>query len=150
MSREFMKWFVISSWRTDFAPADFFLFPTLENALKWHRLQNIEEIKENMTRQLRAIKQNAFQETFQKWKKGWQPAIASGGDYFEGDSLWKLCKLLKVVLLTVWSFFFFLTPFVFWFSVIEFCSLEDLKCMVTFWILMLVLLLILLFIYLGL
>jgi len=35
-------------------------------------------------RQLRAIKQNAFQEAFQKWKKHWKYAVASGWDYFEG------------------------------------------------------------------
>jgi hypothetical protein len=38
-------------------------------------------------RQLCAIKQNAFQEAFQKWKKHWQPAAASGGYYFEADSV---------------------------------------------------------------
>ena len=41
-------------------------------------------LKENATRQLRAIKQNAFQEAFQKWKKRWQPAIASGGTTSKG------------------------------------------------------------------
>ena len=35
-------------------------------------------------KQLRAIKQNAFQGAFQKWKKRWKPAVASGGDYLEG------------------------------------------------------------------
>jgi len=53
--------------------------------LKRHHFQDIEEIKENATRQLRTIKQNAFQ----KWMKRWQSTVASGGDYFEGDSVWK-------------------------------------------------------------
>jgi hypothetical protein len=64
-----------------------FLFPKLKTTLKGHRFQNIEEIKENATSQLRAIKQNGFQEAFQKWKKRWQCAVASGGDHFEGDSV---------------------------------------------------------------
>ena len=67
-----------TSWRTDLDPADFFLSPTL----KGHHFQDIEEVKENATTQLYAIKQNAFQ----KWKKLWKPAVASGGDHFEGDS----------------------------------------------------------------
>ena len=49
-----------------------FLFPTLKTILKGHRSQDIEEVKENATRQLRAIKQNAFQEAFQKQKKHWK------------------------------------------------------------------------------
>ena len=60
--------------------SDFFLFPTLKTSLKGHRFQDIEEVKENATRQLHAIKENAFQ----KWKKCWQRTVASGGDHFEG------------------------------------------------------------------
>ena len=61
----------------------FFLFPTLKTTLKGHNFQDIDEVKENATRQRRAIKQNAFQEVFQKWKKR-KYAVASGWDYFEG------------------------------------------------------------------
>ena len=77
-----MQMLTKTSWRTDLAPTNFFLFPTLKTTLKGHRFQDIEEIKENVTRQLRAMKQNAFQ----KWKKSWKPAVASGGDHFEGNS----------------------------------------------------------------
>ena len=35
-------------------------------------------------RQCRTNKQNSFQETFQKWKKRWKCAVASGWDFFEG------------------------------------------------------------------
>ena len=76
-------------WRTDLAPADFFEFLTLKTILKEHRFQDIEEIKENAMRQRRAIKQNAFHKAFQKWKKHWQCAVASGENYFEGDSVQK-------------------------------------------------------------
>ena len=93
-----------SSCRTDLAPADFSLFPSLKTTLKGHHFQDIEEInhlsgyfwttyndtsawlvKENATRQLYAIKQNAFQEAFQKWKKCWQCAVASGGYTLKGS-----------------------------------------------------------------
>jgi hypothetical protein len=47
-------------------------------------LQEIERVKENATRQLSTITQNAFQEAFQNWNKYWKCAVASGWDYFEG------------------------------------------------------------------
>jgi hypothetical protein len=74
------------SYRTDLAPTDFFLFPTLKTTLKGDRLQDIQEVKENAMMQLRTSKQNAFLKAFQRWKKRWKPAVASGGDHFEGDS----------------------------------------------------------------
>ena len=44
------------------------------------------EIQENAIRELRVIKERAFQKAFQQWKKRWERCIASRGDYFEGDS----------------------------------------------------------------
>jgi len=69
----------------DLAPADFFLFPKLKSTFKGRCFQTIEEIQENVIRELRAITESAFQEAFQQWKK-WERCIASGGDYFEGYS----------------------------------------------------------------
>jgi hypothetical protein len=45
----------------DLVPANFFLFPKLEKTLKGRRFQTIEEIQENMIRELRAITESAFQ-----------------------------------------------------------------------------------------
>ena len=69
----------------DLVPADFFLFPRLKSSLKDHRFQTVEEIEENSIRDLRAVPQNTFQDTFQNWKKHWERCIMSGGEYFEGD-----------------------------------------------------------------
>jgi hypothetical protein len=66
-------------------PRKFFLFPKFKTTLKERRFQSIEKIQENATRELRAIRGNAFQQQIQQWKKSWEPFIASGGDYFEGD-----------------------------------------------------------------
>ena len=41
----------------------------------------VEEIKENLLQDLRAIPQN----TFQNWKKRWERCINSRGEYFEGE-----------------------------------------------------------------
>jgi hypothetical protein len=54
--------------------------------LKRRRFQTIHEIQENAIRKLRAIAENAFQETSQQWKKCWERCIASTGDYLEGGS----------------------------------------------------------------
>jgi transposase len=63
----------------DLAPADFFLFPTLKITLKGRRFYTIEEIKENLLRDLKAILKQAFQDYFEKWKKRWERCIGSGG-----------------------------------------------------------------------
>jgi len=68
------------------ASADFFLFPKLKTILKGRRFQTIEDIQENAIRELHAIKESAFQETFQQRKERWERCIASRGDCFEGDS----------------------------------------------------------------
>jgi hypothetical protein len=44
------------------------------------------EIQENAIKELRAITESAFQESFQQWKKRWERCTASRGDCFEGDS----------------------------------------------------------------
>jgi len=54
--------------------------------LKGCRFQTIEEIQENVIRELHTITESAFQEAFQQWKKRWEWCIASRVDYFEGDS----------------------------------------------------------------
>jgi len=70
----------------DLAPADFFLFPKIKTTLKGRHFQTIEEIQENVIRELCTITESAFQEAFQQWKKCWERCNASRGDYFEGDS----------------------------------------------------------------
>jgi transposase len=50
----------------DLAPADIFLFPKIKTPLKGRRFQNIEKIKENAMKELRAITQSVFQEAFQQ------------------------------------------------------------------------------------
>jgi len=70
----------------DLAPVDFFLSPKLKTTLRGRRFQTIEEIQENLIRELSAIIESAFQEAFQQCKKCWEWRNASRGDYFEVDS----------------------------------------------------------------
>jgi transposase len=76
----------------DLAPADFFPFPKLKTTLKGCRFQTIEEIQENVIRELRPITERAFQEAFQQWKKRWERCIASRGDSFNGDKAYNVVK----------------------------------------------------------
>ena len=75
------------SYSPQLAPADFFLFPKLKTTLKGHRFQTIEEIQENVIRELCTITGSALQEAFQQWKKRWERCIASRGDSLKGTML---------------------------------------------------------------
>jgi hypothetical protein len=70
------------------------------------------EIQENAIRELRAITEIAFQETFPQWGKRWGRYIASRGDYVEGDSVKMLQN--KICIAKVRSFFehaFYCVPY---------------------------------------
>lgn len=71
----------------DMAPCDFFLFPKLKRPLKGRRFDNIDEIKAESLKELKAIPKSEFQKCFQDLKKRWHKCIISEGDYFEGDNI---------------------------------------------------------------
>ncbi|KAL4143544.1 hypothetical protein QTP88_005863 [Uroleucon formosanum] len=69
----------------DLAPCDFFLFPKIKMVLKGKRFQDVDEIKQNATEQLRGVSKNDFTRCFQKWQERWRTCMDSEGAYFEGD-----------------------------------------------------------------
>ncbi|KAL4088708.1 hypothetical protein QTP88_023792 [Uroleucon formosanum] len=69
----------------DLAPCDFFLFPKIKMALKGKCFQDVDEIKQNATEQLRGVSKNDFHRCFQKWQERWRTCMDSEGAYFEGD-----------------------------------------------------------------
>lgn len=71
----------------DMAPCDFFLFPKLKLPLRGRRFESIEAIKQNSTKELKAIPETAYKKCFDDWKKRWHMCIASNGCYFEGDKI---------------------------------------------------------------
>ena len=71
----------------DLAPCDFFLFPKLKEVIKGTRFQDSEAIKTAVTRELRAIPEESFQECVEVWQKRLEKCIRAQGDYFEGDML---------------------------------------------------------------
>jgi len=69
----------------DLAPCDFFLFPKIKLKLKGRRFDIIEEIQTESQRVLDTLIEKDFQEAFQKWRRGWDRCLYTGGNYFEGD-----------------------------------------------------------------
>jgi len=56
----------------DIAPCNFFLFPKLKIPLKLNRFETISEIEANVTKELKDIAEEAFQDFFNyKWIHCW-------------------------------------------------------------------------------
>ena len=69
----------------DLAPCDFFLFTKIKMALKGKLFQDVDEIKQNATKELRGVSKIDFHRCFQKWQERWRTCMDSEGAYFEGD-----------------------------------------------------------------
>ena len=69
----------------DMAPCDFWLFPKLKGPLKGQRFEDVDSIKGNAARELKAIPKTDFTKCFQQWQQRWAKCVAAGGMYFEGD-----------------------------------------------------------------
>ena len=68
----------------DIAPCDFWMLPKLKMALKGKWFDDIKTIQSNATRELKAIRNSAFEDSFMMWKHRWEHVVQSNGDYFEG------------------------------------------------------------------
>ena len=71
----------------DLAPCDFFLFPKLKLPLRGTRFESIDDIKENATRELKAIPAAAYGRCMEDWIRRYHSCIANNGEYFEGDKI---------------------------------------------------------------
>ncbi|KOC62943.1 Putative uncharacterized protein FLJ37770, partial [Habropoda laboriosa] len=67
----------------DLAPPDFFLFPRLKRQMKGRRFDTIETVQEAVTRGLRSIPVENFQQAYANWQTRYTKCINSGGCYFE-------------------------------------------------------------------
>jgi hypothetical protein len=73
------------SYSPDLEPCDFWLFPKLKNALKGQRFADIPHVQRNVTKLLRAVPENDFQDSFRHWHYSLTKCTASQGEYFEDD-----------------------------------------------------------------
>ena len=69
------------------APCDLFLFPKLKKVIKGTRFQDSEAIQTAVTRELRAMPEESFQEYVEVGQRRLKKRIRAQGDYFEGDML---------------------------------------------------------------
>jgi transposase len=76
------------------APADFFI-PQIKNVIERPTFESIDAMKENSLADLCSIPNEAFQKSFEGWKKRWERCIQSGGDYFESDKTESLLRQQK-------------------------------------------------------
>ncbi len=67
----------------DLAPADFFLFPRKNEALKGARFADVSAIQGCVTSVLRSIPKEAFSDSFQKLYERCQKCVVYYGDYFK-------------------------------------------------------------------
>jgi hypothetical protein len=59
----------------DVAPTDFWLLTTLKMGLKGSRFATMEDIKSNVTAELRKIPNEAFRRCFQQWQDRWSTCV---------------------------------------------------------------------------
>jgi hypothetical protein len=62
-------------------PTDFYLFPRLKSALKGWCFCVATDIIKNVTKELKRLSKNSFQECFQQFYSHWQKCIDAQGDY---------------------------------------------------------------------
>jgi hypothetical protein len=68
---------------TDLASADFFLFPKLRIAMKMTRLEAVSATQRTVTRELKAIREEAFSRAFDLLYERCKRCAEAGGDYTE-------------------------------------------------------------------
>jgi hypothetical protein len=71
----------------DLSPCGFFLFPQLKHHLKGRYFDTWDNIKKNVTDELKSIPAEAFQYCYEQWKQRLRRCVAAQGNYFEGDNL---------------------------------------------------------------
>lgn len=70
----------------DMAPCEFFLFPKIKRTLKGRCFTAIDDIKNSLLKELKAISKIEFEKSFGEWKKLWYKCNISNGDYLGGDN----------------------------------------------------------------
>ena len=71
----------------DLAPCDVFLFLKLKEIIKVTRFQDSEALKTAVTRELRAIPKEFFQECVEVWQRRLEKCNRALGDFFEENML---------------------------------------------------------------
>jgi hypothetical protein len=65
----------------DLAPADFSLFPKLKIAMKGTRFKAVSSFQQTLTRELKAIREEAFSRAFDSLYERYKCCAVAGGNY---------------------------------------------------------------------
>ena len=69
----------------DLASCDFWMFPRPKRELRGCRFEDVEEMKEAVTKALDTFTLEDYQQAFKKWLERYNKCVEAGGSYFEGD-----------------------------------------------------------------
>jgi hypothetical protein len=75
-----------TSFSTDLATDDFWLFPKIKSALEEQSIQDIEDIQKKSDDSTESCSQHKFQKLLYQWYHHWAKCTAAQGEYFEGNS----------------------------------------------------------------
>jgi histone-lysine N-methyltransferase SETMAR len=67
----------------DLAPLDFAVFPYLKSQLRGQRFENFSELRQETLRVLSTLKQDYFENVYNKWVARHRKCIEKHGEYFE-------------------------------------------------------------------
>lgn len=67
----------------DLSPCDFFLYHMLNNRIKCHHFETIDDMQKGVTEALKDLTVKNFKTSFEEWQDRWKRCIRSDGDYFE-------------------------------------------------------------------
>lgn len=76
----------VSSLTIYLAHHKFRLFPKLNTALKGSKIITVDEIKENVIKQLTTMQKECFSDCFENWNGHWYKYLRFYSDYSELDS----------------------------------------------------------------
>jgi hypothetical protein len=71
----------------DLSPCDFLLFSKLKFHLKSSHFENVDNIQNVVTDQLRALPQVDFQHCYREWEQLLRQCVTCQRNYFEGDDV---------------------------------------------------------------
>ena len=69
----------------DLAPLDFSLFPRIKSELRGIRLENLEHLKQEVSRVIASLDTKWFRDAFSAWVHRHERCVAAAGHYFEKE-----------------------------------------------------------------
>jgi hypothetical protein len=69
------------------------LFPQIKQELKGRHFADVAEVQRESLASLDGVPVEGFSKCFQQWEQHWDRCLQSQGEYFEGDSSFRLVQI---------------------------------------------------------